>query len=101
VIDAYATAPIWLDSARPDWVGATNMTDTDPVSNGCSVLFLNWLHGRLGFGWDRVCGAGAPTLAETYKNLTGKADAWKAFSATVNQMFPPGKPSGLTNDNPF
>ena len=102
VLDAYSTAAAWLDTAdRPDWVGNNNSTDTDPVSNGCSVLFLNWLNSSLGIGWDRICQAAGSTLADTYQQLTGKDTAYQDLRAVVDQMFPLGQASGLTTDNPF
>ena len=103
ILDDYATAPSWLDSNRPDWVNQTNGTDTDPVSNGCAVLFLHWLHTKLGHDWGQVCKAASPTLAGTYAILTGKPaiHALIEFTTAINALFPPGTPSGLTKDNPF
>ena len=102
VLDAYSTASSWLDTNdRPDWVSNNNATDTDPVSNGCSVLFLNWMNGPLNNGWDKICQAGAPTLADTYQQLTGKDTAYQDFRAAIDAMFPLGKSSGVTTDNPF
>jgi hypothetical protein len=102
VLDDYSTAAAWLDTPdRPDWISNNNNTDTDAVSNGCSVLFLFWLNGPLGKGWDAICQAGGPTLAETYKTLTGKNTGYQEFRAVIDKMFPLGQPSGLTVDNPF
>jgi hypothetical protein len=100
-LDDYSTAADWLDSSRPDWVSQTNPTDTDPNSNGCAVLFLYWLNVQLGFGWDAICRAAAPTLEKTYTLLTGNTDGYTAFRALLDQFFPPGVPSGLRTDNPF
>jgi hypothetical protein len=33
--------------------------------------------------------------------LTGKTDAFTPFITLLQQRFPAGQPSGLTNDNPF
>jgi hypothetical protein len=50
-LNGYTTAAAWLDTPdRPDWVNNTNSTDTDSTSNGCAVLFLNYLNTQLGFG---------------------------------------------------
>jgi hypothetical protein len=49
--------------------------------DGCSVLFLNWMSFQLKYAWNQIIAAGAPTLAETYKNLTGKNNGWEAFKA--------------------
>ncbi len=42
-LDGYTTAADWLDGGRPDDVNQTNPTDQDAVSNGCAVLFLNYM----------------------------------------------------------
>ena len=101
ILNDYETASTWLDSSRPDWVTKNNNTDQDASSNGCSVLFLNWLHFQLKYGWDKICQAAAPTLEGTYQKLTGKTDGLQAFMAQINKAFPPGQPSNVTTDNPF
>ena len=103
-LNGFTTAAQWLDSSdRPDWVNNNEPSDRDPVANGCSVLFLNYLRFQTGltYGWDAVVQAAAPTLAQTYQNLTGKNDGFDQFSALLQANFPLGSPSGLTSDNPF
>jgi len=101
-LDGYATAAAWLDTPdRPDWVDQNESTDQDSVSTGCAVLFLNYLHTQLQYGWDQIVQAGAPTLAQTYTNLTGNADGWTPFRQQLDANFPLGVPSGLTTDNPY
>ena len=104
----FVSPPVWLDQPsditgvlREDWINKTEHTDTNYFSIGCSVLFLNWLRFQLNFSWTQIIAAGAPTLAGTYKNLTGKNDGYATFKALIDQKFPPGKPSKLTKDNPF
>jgi hypothetical protein len=101
VLDDYSTAAAWLDGDRPDWVNNNESTDTDPVANGCSVLFLFWLRYQLGFGWDKICQAPAPTLAQTAQLLTGSDNPFDEFSQLLEEHFPSGQPSGVTTDNPF
>ena len=101
VLSAYATAGQWLDGGRPNWVDANNNTDTDPVSNGCSVLFLFWLNARLDFPWDQICQAANPTLRGTYRTLTGKATAWPDFLKDITVLFPADVSVGVVPDNPF
>ena len=101
-LDGFATAASWLDSAdRPDWVSRTNPTDTDAVSNGCAVLFLNYLRYQLSFSWAQVVQAAGSTFEQTYKTLTGKTGSFALFKALLDSHFPPGQPSGLATDNPF
>ena len=97
----YSTAKDWLNSRRPNWVGRTLQTDQNPVANGCSVLFLNYLHTQLGFGWDKICQAAAPTLAGTYSQITGKTAPFLGFAAVLAKAFPRGTPTDLAKDNPF
>lgn len=101
-LDGFATAAAWLDSpSRPDWVSRTKPTDQDEVSNGCAVLFLNYLSSQLNFSWGQIVQAAGSTFEQTYKTLTGKAGGFAPFKALLDSHFPPGQPSGLTTDNPF
>jgi len=62
-LDGFTTATDWLDTPdRPDFVNQTDPSDTNFVSTGCAVLFLNWLHYQLGYDWTAIVGAGGPTL---------------------------------------
>jgi hypothetical protein len=98
----FVSAPVWLDEpGRPDWVTRTEPTDRNYVSIGCAVLFLNWLRFQLHFSWAEIIAAGAPTLAEIYTNLTGRADALSRFKEQLETNFPAGSPSGLTTDQPY
>lgn len=98
---SFATAPSWLESSRPDYVDRNSPTDTDPVANGCSVLFLNWLRFQLKYSWQQIVMAAAPTLGETYARLTGRNDGFREFTALIDARFPVGRPVHLATDNPF
>ena len=100
-LDGFATAAAWLDSNREDFIDQNDASDTNAQANGCSVLFLNWLRFQLQFSWPQIVAAGAPTLGETYRLLTGKADGRAQFEKIIDANFPKGRPSGLTTDNPF
>jgi hypothetical protein len=97
----FATASSWLDSTRRNYVDNTSGSDTGSVANGCSVLFLNWLHHQLKHPWPRIVAAGAPTLGQTYTKLTGKTDGFIQFKALIDAHFPIGRKSRLKTDNPF
>jgi hypothetical protein len=103
----FVSPPVWLDDTpeggvhREDWITKTDPTDVNYFSIGCSVLFLNWMRFQLNRSWTDIIAAGAPTLAETYKNLTGNNDGLSRFMQLITQNFPPGQPSGVTTDNPF
>ena len=97
----YSSAQFWLNSRRPNIVGRTLPTDRSMIGNGCAVLFLNYLHVQLGFGWDKVCQATTPTLAGTYKTLTGKTAPFPEFAALLEKKFPKGQRTNLATDNPF
>jgi len=91
----------WLNSSRDNFVDQTYPSDTDYPSIGCSVLFLNWLRFQLNHTWSDIVAAGAGTLSDTYKNLTGKSTGWQDFQATITSHFPPGRQYRLKTDNPF
>jgi hypothetical protein len=44
----FVVADRWLDSSRPDYVSNNIGNDGDPLSNGCSVVFLYFLRYILG-----------------------------------------------------
>jgi hypothetical protein len=94
-------APIWLKNREQNWIDHREMTDKDETANGCGVLFLNWLCFAFGHSWQDIIAASEDTLAKTYKKLTGQDDAWAAFRAVIDKMFPPGQPVTLKTDNPF
>ncbi|HEY8287080.1 MAG TPA: hypothetical protein VIJ28_22035 [Chloroflexota bacterium] len=101
-LDGFATAGVWLDSDRPDFVNQNDPTDRNPVSTGCAVLFLYYLRGQLGYAWPDIVRVGSQTPRQTYATLSGRSDdPFPAFSALLANAFPPGTPSGLTGDNPF
>ena len=100
-LDDFETASAWLDGGRPNYVDRQQGTDTDAESNGLGVLFLYWLNGPLGFGWDKIVQTGGATLAQLYERLTGVATAWQDFRVAVGRLWPVGKPSGVTSDNPW
>ena len=97
----YSTARFWLDSPRPNLVRRTLPTDQSMIGNGCAVLFLNYLHVQLGFSWNQICQAGAPTLARTYHKLTDKTGPFHEFAKLLEKKFPQGEPIDLETDNPF
>jgi hypothetical protein len=98
----FVSSDVWLSlNPRPNFVDQTEPTDIDYNSIGCSVLFLNWLRFQLNHTWAEIIGAGSGTLAETYKNLTGKSTAWTDFQTIINAHFPVGRKYTLANDNPF
>ena len=108
-LGAFTSAAVWLDTKdRPDFVNTTDPTDRDYTSVGCAVLFLNYLHYQLGFTWKEIVQAGAPTLGQTYANLTrsnaslaGPNDCFQQFTALLQYHYPIGTPSRITTDNPF
>ncbi len=91
----------WLNSPRANYVEHTYPSDTHYPSIGCSVLFLNWLRFQLNRSWTDIVASGGPTLAATYRNLTGKSTAWQDFQSVISAHFPAGKNYSLKTDNPF
>src|SRR6266567_4475090 len=73
----------------------------NPVSIGCSTLFLNYLRYQLHISLARIVEAGGTTLQHTYQNLTGSSDAFGPFAALLQRHIPQGTPVTLSNDNVF
>jgi hypothetical protein len=95
------SANAWLNGGRPDFITANDLTDRNPVSWGCSCLFLNWLNVQLGFSWNEIVGAASNTLNEVYANLTDSIDGFVQFCADIAVNFPVGTPAAALSDNPF
>ena len=100
-LDGFASASSWLNSSRPDYVTTNDPTDTNYVSIGCSVLFINYLRSQLGHSLTSIVQAGGPTLQDAYRVLTGSTDAFGPFATLLQRHFPSGTPVTLPNDNPF
>jgi hypothetical protein len=101
VLDYYHTADVWLDNGRPDYVSNNVGNDGDPLSNGCSVVYLYYLHYIVGYDWSTIVRAGGGTLEQNYRNLTGSSGGYSALRDCVDSLYPPGSSAGLTSDNPF
>ncbi len=102
VLDSFATAAAWLDTpSRPDFINNQQGTDTDVVSVGCGVLFLNWLHTACGKAWPAIVAAAGPTLADTYVKLGLGNSPYADFRTAVDARWPVGQPSGVLTDNPW
>src|SRR5215469_4952854 len=97
----FASASRWLNSARPDWVTQTEVTDRDYVSIGCATLFINYLRHQLHFSLAQIVQAAGTTLQQTYEQLTGSTDAFGPFASLLEAAFPPNVTVNLPNDNPF
>lgn len=78
----------WLNSTRPDFVTKNDDTDSNDISIGCGLLFLNFLQ-YLGYDWPTIVRAGASTFKDVYQKLTGSQNALGDFMALVNGMYPP------------
>jgi hypothetical protein len=98
---AFTLASQWLNSSRPDFVN-NNPDDHNPdATNGCTTLFLWYLCDQLGFDPRSIVAAGSDTLAGVYRNLTGRSDAFGAFSGLLNSHFPSGFTYNPAGDSIF
>src|SRR5262249_27782977 len=104
------SAQTWLNSGRPDWVTVNKGTDSDAVSYGCALLFLNFLRYELKYGWQAIVQTrGIPagsdifnrTLAAMYQDLTGFNDSYLRFAGLFSMAFPLSTNALLTTNNPF
>jgi hypothetical protein len=106
----FFTAQSWLGTPadpaasgnRHDWVSSNEATDTNFVSIGCGILFLNYLRSQLqpGYSIETLIAASGTTLEAVYQTLTGQVGGFKPFSSLLNRFFPIGlKPA--VGDDPF
>ncbi|HLZ71010.1 MAG TPA: hypothetical protein VKV26_14005 [Dehalococcoidia bacterium] len=88
---------------RPDFVNDDVHSDTELVSVGCGVLFLNYLRYQRKQSWRNIIAAGGNTLGDTYRTLTRKSgqQGFAAFLKLMNRRYPPGRNVLLRSDNPF
>lgn len=92
----FTTGAAWLLGARGDAVNRRVPSDSDEEAIGCAALFLNYLHHELDIDWRTIVRAGAPTLAVTYRRVTGAFDdPFPAFRDALVGV------EDLPNDNPF
>lgn len=98
----WAVSELWLNSPQ-----RLNFIDSSPDDHrpnqvtGCTTLFLYYLSSQLGYDVKRIINAGADSLAQVYRNLTGRSDAWQSFIDTVDRHYPRGYPYTPTVDNVF
>jgi len=101
-LDGFASGPVWLNTpGRPDFVTNADPTDTNYISIGCSVLFLNYLRYQLGFTWQQIINATGARLEDTYRKLTGHTGGFTPFNNLMRKAFPVGQPVNINTDNPF
>jgi hypothetical protein len=91
---------------RQDYVNNARNDDYEwDAVNGCTTLFIYYLHDQLGFTINQIVAAGAPTLAGVYRNLTGDTgDPFPWFKALLDGAFPSQRGNiilGPNRDNPF
>lgn len=90
----------WWASGPQDFVNDNSATDQDQNGNACGTLFLWWLRYQLGFSWNQIIAAGASTLGETYKGLTGDSGQ-NGFQKFVADCRSAGVPNVPQSGNPF
>lgn len=101
-IAGFSTAAAWLNHGRPDFVNRTDPSDSNPLSTGCAVLFLNYLRYQLGYRWRHIVVAAGQNLSTTYLRLTGDpSNPFPPFAALLATRFPVGRQAVLATDNPF
>jgi len=84
-----------------DFVTRVNNTDNEAFSYGCALMFIYYLYAQLNYSITNIIVSGGNLLKDTYQNLTGKTDAWTAFTSLLDAYLPADKISNLPTDNPF
>ncbi|MGT2525785.1 hypothetical protein ACU4GG_00105 [Streptomyces nojiriensis] len=94
----------WLLSPnRPDWVTATAPSDTDFISFGCGILFINYLRHQQGYSLEKIIRTHGPDLADRFDALTavGRNWAFPAFARILAEHIPIGSGIQVPVDNVF
>lgn len=82
----------WLKSDRPNWVSRTESSDTNILSYGCGILFINFLRHHLGKDLSSIIARHRPSesLADLYTQLTGNppGHAFPEFSTLLELHLP-------------
>ena len=99
--DNFATASVWLNSARQNFIRETDPTDRNAVSTGCGALFINYLRHQLNHTLAQITQAGGATLEQTFLNLGGYEYCFEPFKLLLEVNFPSGRSVNLASDNPF
>ncbi len=84
----YETVPGWINSNRQDFSGVVTYYNT--VSIGFNACALYYMHFVLKRTWNDIIAAGADSMEQVYKNLTGKSGLYNALMSVVNKKYPPG-----------
>jgi hypothetical protein len=94
--NAHFPASHWLSAPQRayklDYVTEPSTTDGDPMSIGCGILFLYYLHTQLRTPWSAIIDNLGRTLADTYANLGHgpRESAFDDFNNKLQAVFPPG-----------
>ena len=99
--DAFIDVNDWLlQDPRPDWVNNLKPSDTDDISYGCGLIFLNYIVSQLQLSMRDFLLAGGNTMADRYHNLTKAAD--DPFVTMNNLLLKHyGKVVQLATNDPF
>lgn len=98
---AFVDVNDWLlQDPRPDWVNNLKPSDTDDISYGCGLIFLNYIVSQLQLSMPDFLQAGGNTMADRYHNLTKATD--DPFVTMNNLLLKHyGKVVQLATNNPF
>ena len=86
---------------RYTYIVQDEFSDTNAVTFGIGILYINYLRSQLGYSLRDICGSGGETLLDRYRNLTGhpEEDGAAPFQMLLNKHFPAG--TSLPTNNPF
>jgi hypothetical protein len=99
-VDRAGSIDAWMTSIpRQDFVGHQAATDGDPVSYGCAILFIYYLHTQLGIPLNHIATARGVLLEDKFQTLTLRTNGFDEFNALMESHFP--RPTRLATDDPF
>jgi hypothetical protein len=60
-------------------------SDQNPEAVGANMMFLNYMHNGLGYGWNQIVNAKGSTLGDKYQSLTGQSGQ-QGFQNMINAI---------------
>jgi hypothetical protein len=93
----------WIQSDQHNYVDGPEGSDTNVLSYGCAILFLNYLRYQRGFSFAQIVQTGGSSLTETYARLTKEpaANAFASFHALLKAHIPFASEFSALKDNIF
>jgi hypothetical protein len=102
-VDLVREEQAWWANGHRDYVTNNDADENDTDARACVVLFLYYLHTKLGFTWQQIITAGGDTLGQRYAQLTqhNSEQGFSDFVAQIAMLDSSGQLSLPRSGDPF